>query len=193
MNYQILVNKDNRIPKDFHNCTEWVEVLDSEGQVCKIERVTYRHFEKLVSDFSKKNIFIEVSSGYRSIQEQEELFLNGVQDLGIEKATKLIAKPYYSEHHTGLAIDINIWKKGEKEFLNNEDTKEEILNKKKEEYQQIHEALKDYGFILRYPRGKEEITGYSYEPWHIRYVGSLAKQIPDGETFEEYTFKQIQK
>lgn len=85
------------------------------------------------------------------------------------------------EHHTGLANDISI--KVDDAFLvdNNDLTKNEII------YLGIHKHLSKFDFILRYPKGKEKITGYPYEPWHIRYVGvSVAKKIYDENlTLEE--------
>jgi len=193
MDYQILVNKNHKIPSDYIDKVQFVEVECTDGGSCKIEKSAYHHFCQLVEHFLKQNISIRVSSGYRSIEEQEQLFLESVKNEGIEYTTKFVSKPYYSEHHTGLAIDIDIWRDGEKELLQDESIKEEILKKKAFEYAKIHQVLRRYGFILRYPRGKEEITGYSYEPWHIRYVGPLAKKMLKEETLEEYYSKQIQK
>ena len=84
-----------------------------------------------------------------------------------------VAKPRHSEHETGLAIDICACIHGKWNF----DSAEEL----NELYKYLHSIISDYGFILRYPKGKESITGYGYEPWHLRYVGSkkLAKYIMD--------------
>ena len=74
-----------------------------------------------------------------------------------------MAKPGYSEHETGLAIDICLEKDGH--WYN------EFADEFTECYKVLHEICACYGFILRYPEGKEEITGYHYEPWHLRYLG----------------------
>ena len=93
-------------------------------------------------------------------------------------ASHWVAPPGNSEHHTGLALD----------FVSNESTE---LNKSFADTKAakwLLENAESYGFILRYPEGKEDITGYMYEPWHIRYVGvDIAKEITEaGITFEEY-------
>lgn len=101
---------------------------------------------------------------------------------GKEYADSFVAPTGYSEHHTGLAIDIGIKINGV--FLDyNKMTEEE-----KNVYHEVHKHLKKFGFILRYPKGKETTTGYPYEPWHIRYVGKfIAKIIAEKNlTFEEY-------
>jgi D-alanyl-D-alanine carboxypeptidase len=88
--------------------------------------------------------------------------------------------PGTSEHHTGQAIDLIIQKDGK--WINENDD----LLKEVETFNKIHKVLKHFGFILRYPKGKEKITGYPYEPWHIRYIGeSKAMEIGD-LTLEEF-------
>ena len=94
-----------------------------------------------------------------------------------------VAVPGYSEHHTGLALDLYLNIDG-KDVVENED-----LVKYPEVWEEIHAKLAEHGFILRYLEGKEDITGYSYEPWHIRYLDdpAIAAEITDkGETLEEY-------
>lgn len=115
-------------------------------------------------------------SGYRPYIRQKELYENALQ-----KGSTAVAPPGASEHQSGLALDIScasIALKLENTFA---ETKEGKWLKK-------HAPL--YGFILRYPKGKEEITGYPWEPWHIRYVGkSLALYLSlTGLTLEEYSF-----
>ena len=91
--------------------------------------------------------------------------------------------PGYSEHHTGLALDLYLVIDGKDVYLN------EDMVEYPEIWAKIHEKLGKYGFILRYLEGKEAITGYSYEPWHIRYVNDakIASEIMEkGITLEEY-------
>ena len=101
---------------------------------------------------------------------------------GQEYADKTVAPVGCSEHHTGLAIDIGL-KIDNKKIYDNEElmAHESILL-------EIHSYLQNYGFILRYPKGKEYITGYPYEPWHIRYVGKFVAKIIENNnyTLEEY-------
>jgi len=192
MDYGVLVNLTHRIPEHYFESVQLIDTIDSDGNLCRIEESTYHHFLDLVQDASSFGISLAINSGYRSIQEQEELFHEYVLKLGYEEASKVVSKPYYSEHHTGLAIDVNIWKKGEKELLETNE-KDAIIEKKKQEYEILHSLLQKHGFILRYPKGKESITGFSYEPWHIRYVGSLVSKLKDGMTLEEYYQEQNQE
>ena len=102
---------------------------------------------------------------------------------GKDYALKTVAQPGYSEHHTGLALDLYLIKNG-KDITENED-----MIKYTGTWAKIHKKLAKYGFILRYLKDKEHITGYGYEPWHIRYIDNAdaAKFIMSkGITFEEY-------
>jgi D-alanyl-D-alanine carboxypeptidase len=102
---------------------------------------------------------------------------------GIDYAEEVVAMPGTSEHHTGQALDLVINVDG-KWIEENEDSMKHL-----DIYKKIHKVLKHFGFILRYPEGKEDITGYPYEPWHIRYVGEdIAMNIGD-LTLEEYLEK----
>ena len=109
-----------------------------------------------------------------------------VLNCGILSFIPGVAVPGYSEHHTGLALDLYLNING-KDVYENED-----MVKYPEVWAKIHKKLADYGFILRYLEGKEDITGYSYEPWHIRYIDNVdaAKEIAErGITLEEYLDK----
>ena len=105
-----------------------------------------------------------------------------IETYGEEYARKTVAEPGTSEHHTGLVIDIVPKVNGEW-VVENDDMLKEM-----EFFDVIHKTMPVYGFILRYPSGKEDITGYSYEPWHLRYVGKeVAEEIYDRQiTLEEY-------
>ncbi|SHI92778.1 D-alanyl-D-alanine carboxypeptidase [Clostridium cavendishii DSM 21758] len=134
--------------------------------------------EKMFYDARRDDINLMIVSAYRSYDSQEEVYENKLKNAGIEETNKYVAKPGSSEHQTGLAVDIN----GIKFSDLNEDfakTKEGLW---------IKDNCSKYGFIIRYPKGKETITGYSYEPWHIRYVGlETAKIITEkGITLDEY-------
>lgn len=111
---------------------------------------------EMIAAAKEEGIKLWMTSGYRSYYDQEYIYNGYVKRDGQEKADTYSARPGHSEHQTGLAYDLNDldWNFGE--------TPEGIW---------VAENCYKYGFILRYPEGKEEITGYKYEPWHIRYVG----------------------
>lgn len=118
-------------------------------------------------------------SGYRSYKRQVSVFASNVEQHGEEAANNFSARPGESEHQTGLTMDVT--SPGVDYRLTTEfgDTKEGIW---------LKENAADYGFIIRYPKGKEAITEYQYEPWHIRYVGKTAAQeiMSNDMTLEEY-------
>lgn len=125
-------------------------------------------FYKLVSGAAKDGINIYLSSGYRSYEYQSQIYSNYVNNYGAETADTFSARPGNSEHQSGLAIDVN---QIDDSFAG---TPEAIW---------LAEHCWEYGFIIRYPEGKQAITGYKYEPWHIRYVGSdIAKRVHDSGT-----------
>jgi len=139
--------------------------------------------EKLFAEATKSGFDLFATSGYRSYAKQASLFNSRVQKVGEEEANKTVARPGQSEHQTGLAMDV---------------TSPRVKYDLVESFGTTPEGmwLKDnchrFGFIIRYPLGKEHITGYSYEPWHLRYVGfDVAEYIyTNGITLEEY-FQQV--
>lgn len=132
-------------------------------------------FEAMQQAAYKEKILLLIVSGFRSYDYQMMLY-NRYKKSDIN-ADRYSAKPGHSEHQTGLAIDL----------VNTESIN---IKKFKKEFSWLDKNAYKYGFILRYPEGKEEITGYKYEPWHYRYVGkSLAKELYNkGKwiTLEEY-------
>jgi len=119
-------------------------------------------------------------SGYRSYERQRAIYESNVASKGQAHADQFSAKPGTSEHQTGLAMDVTV--QGNDHVLLNQSFGDT------EAGQYIKEQAHKYGFIIRYPEGKETITGYSYEPWHLRYVGKdVASDIYQNEwTLEEY-------
>lgn len=191
IDYKVLVNKENKLPDNWEKIVELDEDIDAWGDKVLVEKKAlkkYRELKKaLLEDetLEKMGIEIELDSIYRSVAEQQDLWDRWSKDpeKGPEYVKKYVAVPGYSEHHTGLAIDICLRKNG-KIIADNDD-----MIKEKKVFAIIHEKLADYGFILRYPEGKDEITGYSYEPWHFRYIDDVdaAKEIMSkGLTYEEY-------
>ena len=122
-------------------------------------------FNKMKADAAKEGISLWVASGFRSYSLQNGLYNQYSASYGKASADTFSARPGHSEHQTGLAADLN---QIDQSFGNN---------------------CYKYGFILRYPQGKQSITGYIYEPWHFRYIGDEAENLyNNGEwiTLEEY-------
>ncbi|MGE8204228.1 M15 family metallopeptidase [Heyndrickxia sp. NPDC080065] len=141
--------------------------------------------EKMFKKAEKDGIILYASSGYRSYKRQKALQDAEIAKVGKEKAVQAVATPGQSEHQTGLAMDIT----GKSEnFLLTEN-----FGKQKEGIW-LREHAHEFGFILRYPKEKEKITGYEYEPWHFRYVGTKVASIiyKNNWTLEEY-FQEVKK
>src|SRR5574344_1591756 len=111
------------------------------------------YYEHTVATDTSKDTLI-LNSSYRSYKDQEDTWLARKKAYGIQKADAYAARAGYSEHQTGLAIDINQFNTTEKDFENTQ------------AFTWLQNNASKYGFILRYPEGKENITGYSYESWH---------------------------
>ena len=181
--YLILVNKQNKLPDDWESKIELVDTKNAWDEDIKIEKKTFEKYKELKAALEKEEVYIELDSVYRSVAEQQKLWDDWTVEKGLEYVQKYVAVPGTSEHHTGLAVDICIRKDGEL-VSENED-----MIAEKEIFDKIHKRLAEFGFILRYPEGKEDITGYGAEVWHLRYVNSpeIAKEIMDkGLTFEEW-------
>ena len=144
----MIVNKTYSLPKDYNP---------------GLEKVYKDAFSEMQSAAKLDNINIFIASGFRSYDYQKKLYDAYVKEDGKEKADTYSARPGYSEHQSGLAADINTaasW------F---DDTAEAKW---------LKENCYKYGFIVRFPKGEEEYTGYKYESWHLRYVGkNIAKKI----------------
>ena len=182
--YFVLVNEDKSLPGGFENTVELISTENVAGNQFKVEKKTYEAFLRLQEDvFKNDGIQTALLGSYRTIKQQEEIFEKNLNEFGLEYTRKYVAKPGCSEHHTGLAIDVGIILDG-KLYR----TKEELLSVEAL-LKIIHKKLPRYGFVLRYPKGKESITKIAYEPWHYRYINSpkIAQEIMDkGLCLEEY-------
>ncbi|MBO5477436.1 MAG: D-alanyl-D-alanine carboxypeptidase family protein [Clostridia bacterium] len=154
----LLVNKNHSIPASY-----------APG----LNQTVWEAFIELKEDAAIAGHDIQLLSGYRSYATQESLYNNYVATYGQEEADTFSAKPGTSEHQTGLAMDVG-WI---------DDAYGETASGK-----WLAENCHKYGFIIRYPKGKEDITGYKYEPWHIRYLGvDIATDVyQSGLCLEEY-------
>lgn len=182
--YLVLVNEDNRLPDNFEDTVEIISVENAAGETYGIEKKTYEAFLRLRDDLlTNDGIQAELISVYRTIPQQEATFERYFKQFGIEYANKYVAKPGHSEHHTGLAIDVGVMIEGK--LIRTIEGMQELDHL----FKIMQNKLPQYGFILRYPKGKEAITKIGYECWHFRYIDSpeLAKTITDkGICFEEY-------
>jgi D-alanyl-D-alanine carboxypeptidase len=176
----LLVNKKHMFNEIMLENLEMIEYDNYKEDFILIERETFYHFEMLKAHLKIDGIIIDVDSAYRSLEAQENVFLEIMNKYGIDYAEQIVAMPGMSEHHTGQAIDI-VLKIGESWITDNDKLleQESVFNK-------IHSVLNNFGFILRYPNGKDNITGYPYEPWHIRYVGLDVSMNIGDMTLEEY-------
>ena len=134
-----------------------------------IYQKAFRMF-KIMKYFASRNGYnIDIMSGYRSYDYQDKIYNKLVNQKGFNYAFRYIATAGASEHQSGLAIDICIYRDN-KCYIEHE-----IADFK--EIKWLHKNAHKFGFILRYKLNKEDITGYNYEPWHFRYVGNMASYI----------------
>lgn len=182
--YGILVNKSNKITEQEMNNIDLVSTTNVDGEEVYLQRDALDAFNKLKEALKKEEYTIEINEGFRSYEDQEAVYNELVASKGKEYADKYTAPVGHSEHHTGLAIDVYI----DRTFIAGLQIPLSINPKYIATINKMYEIMADYGFILRYPEGKEEITGYPEEAWHIRYVGvELAKFLTEKEmTLEEY-------
>ena len=176
----VLVNKYHKLSSTFEpNDLEEINKDYSMGKQ-RLRKEAKEKFEEMCSDALKENIKIYAGSTYRSFSYQEGLYNRYVKQDGFDKAETYSARAGYSEHQLGLAIDIanSKWN-----FLSEDDIEYSYL---------INNSYK-YGFILRYPRGKEYITGYMFEDWHFRYLGvELATKVYNSKlTYDEYVARNM--
>ncbi len=192
IDYLALVNKLNPLPDGWEEALETVTVTNSVGDEVEVEAKAYAAYKRLKADLEENDgIYTELDSARRSVAAQQDIMDRFIEKYGADYAAKTVAQPGYSEHHTGLALDLYFRIKNEDGSFTDVYYNEDM---EKEEYRgvwdAIHARLAGYGFILRYLEGEEHITGYRYEPWHIRYLDSpeIATEIMSqpGMTLEEY-------
>src|SRR5699024_9368246 len=182
-NVLALVNKQYALPGDYE--PEDLVVPDvafpfTENLPKKqLRRVAAEALEELFAATEAEGLELFAQSGYRSYDRQVEIFDANVAEHGEERANQFSARPGQSEHQTGLTMDVT---SREVDFLLEEEFGETAEGK------WLEENAHEFGFIIRYPKGKEDITKYDYEPWHLRYVGEqAAREIAQDElTLEQY-------
>lgn len=178
----ILVNEDYPLDASYEP-----ESLTSVSETCQVDGRIYEDLQQMMEDGAAQGLSMYVTSAYRAYDRQVNIFNESMQERLSQGMTPLeayqdtsiqVAMPGTSEHATGLAVDII-------------STHYDELDERQgdtEEQKWLMEHCQDYGFILRYPSDKSDITGIIYEPWHYRYVGKEAAQeiMEQGITLEEY-------
>ena len=154
----LIVNKTYSLPEDY------APGINTAAQAA---------FDEMTAAAFNDGLYLYVNSGYRSYDEQYSLYYDYAAERGVAEADKVSSRPGHSEHQAGLCFDVN-------------STEESFANTNEAKWIAAH--CVEYGFIVRFPKGKEAITGYEYEPWHIRFVGKeIAKDITEkGLCLEEY-------
>lgn len=183
IDYMTLVNKLNALPEDWETNLETETFTNTVGDEVEVEKKAYAAYLALKSDLEAEGVYVDLDSARRSVAEQQRIMDDFTKEYGADYAAKTVAAPGYSEHHTGLALDLYLIIDGKDVVLNEE------MVQYPEIWKKIHAKLAENGFILRYLDNMEHITGYGYEPWHIRYIDDPAKAkeiMSEGLTLEEY-------
>lgn len=178
----ILANKDNPLPSDYAPDLAYLE-----GGSYQMQSEAAAAFDRMKNAANATGLHLMACSTYRSVERQTELFNAEIQKwmgqgmdeaAAREQAATVVMVPGCSEHNTGLAVDVG--------SITNQRVEEDFENEPEFAWLQEHAA--EYGFILRYPADKVEVTGVTYEPWHYRYVGvENAQKIKEsGLCLEEY-------
>lgn len=173
----LLVNKFNKLKKDYEP-EDLVKISNwyAYDKATHMRAEAYDKFITMYNAGKEDGMTLIINSSYRTYDYQEELWNRNKNASGQEYADSYVARAGHSEHQTGLTVDLTTY--GVKDF-----NFEEF-----EEYEWMQKNAHKYGYILRYPKGKEYITGYSYESWHYRYVGvEVATYIYQNQiTYDEY-------
>lgn len=177
------VNRHRYISRDYEP-SDLVEMDDKYSNnyygVNKLRSEAYEHFKEMVDDANAVGIEFVADTTYRSFDYQETVYNNYAYEHTREETEKYAARPGYSEHELGTAIDLsNVW----------------YIEEGDEEYEWIRKNCWKYGFIMRYKKNTEDITKYAAEDWHIRYVGVKAATLIHNKniTFDEYWYKYVKK
>lgn len=179
----VIVNKKRNLPSDYEP-SDLVEPnvkfsFSGDNPKKLMRKEAAKALEQLFAKAKDDKIELAAVSGYRSYATQKAIFDRNAKQKGEDEANKTSAHPGQSEHQTGLAMDVSSKSANYGLEQNFGDTKEGKWLKKN---------ASKFGFVIRYPKGKENITGYTYEPWHVRYLGKeLAQEIDaSGLTVEEF-------
>lgn len=183
--YDVLavVNKNFALPSDYQPLDLIVPDVrfpfEEDLPQKQLRKEAAEALENLFTSAENAGIHLFAQSGFRSFERQEQIFTAFAEQDGEEAANKYSARPGESEHQTGLVMDITAESVNFQLTTEFGDTEEGIW---------VAKHAHEHGFVIRYPKGKESITQYDYEPWHLRYVGIKAATVMynNNETLEEY-------
>lgn len=179
----LVANKSHKLP-DGYEPSDLVVPNVYMTQTMYLRQVAATALEEMFQGASNDGITLKLGSAYRSAVTQDGLWNHYATIYSPERADRISSRPGYSDHQTGLAVDIF---QGMNSGLG-EDLNESFKNTPEGQWLEVH--AHEYGFIMRYPKDKEAITGYNYEPWHFRYIGvEYATKIYEVDpfySFEEY-------
>lgn len=173
----VIVNKYYRVPEDYQP-SDLVENADG----CTMRYAAQQAFDQMKADAQAQGYTLRAVSGYRSVSYQEGLYQSYLASDSRENVDRYSARAGYSEHHTGLAVDVFGSVDGLNEFVTTK------------EYQWVLQNGHQYGFIIRYTGAWEDVTGYEDEPWHLRYIGTAAAtemKEKNIATLEEYRDRYV--
>ena len=171
---KVQINKHYHFDEKYEP-SDLVDIDPKYGINTKLRQVAYDAYIKMYEAALKDGMNLRITSAYRSYIKQVNLYGSYEKSDGKEKADTYSARPGFSDHQTGLTVDILT---PYTDFATFENSNEATW---------LAENAYKYGFIIRYPKDKEDVTGYVYEAWHYRYVGEIAKDVYDsGLTYDEY-------
>ncbi len=179
----VVANKKHRLPEGYVPA-DLVTPEITQVQACTMRAPAAEAIKAMAEAAAAEGVTLKISSAYRGEDYQRQLYNGYVNSYGTETADTISSRPGYSDHQTGLAADF-VEQDGSMNGIN--------FNQKFEECPSgvwLRDHAHEYGFIMRYPKGKQDITGYAYEPWHFRYIGvEDATAIYETDvfcSFEEY-------
>ncbi|MDR1068928.1 MAG: M15 family metallopeptidase [Clostridiales Family XIII bacterium] len=175
--YAYQVNENDDLESIYSNKNSAYKVKDTN---VLLNKNVITNLNDMMAEFGriKSNYSVNIVSGYRTEEKQQRLLDDEIANNGETEAATWVAKPGFSEHHSGLAFDLGLYfNDGTSALFDGSDV-----------YAWIPENCWKYGFVVRYPESKKAITKISYEPWHLRYVGAPHAYImnENGFCFEEY-------
>ena len=174
---KMLVNKFNYLTKDYKpNDLIAISNNYAYGTNQALRKIAYDAYIEMFNSAKEDGITLIINSSYRSYEEQQSIYEDYSKWYGEEKANLIAAKPGFSEHQSGFAVDIQTFNSTRTSFETSD------------AFNWLNKNAYKFGFILRFPKGKEYLTGYEYESWHYRYVGKdIAKYIQKNQiTYDEY-------
>ena len=176
----IVANKKHKLP-DGYVPEDLVTPNIRQTIACTMKSVAAEALEAMAEAAAKDGVTLSISSAYRGEDYQRQLYNSYVASYGVAGADTISSRPGYSDHQTGLAADF-VEGDGSMNGINFNQSFENTASGV-----WLRDHAHEYGFIMRYPKGKNDITGYSYEPWHFRYIGvDYATRIYETDVFESF-------